>query len=126
MTHAIKIGTDGTIERIEVELEYPGLNKIFGGGLIELVHSQRLTDRFAGMVAPIMVVDEEGRIKDLPLNEMASRLYAPKVYRDRFYIAGDALIIGEGMTSEGADLMALPEVVTIEALTELLAMFEDH
>lgn len=128
MANAIIIRTDGTVELIEVTLRYPGLNSLFGeGSLVERVALPRLTDKFGTEDPyPVMVVDEESLLKDLPRNENATRLYVPAPYRDRHMIAGDALIVGEGMTSEGPDFVTLPERVTVEAIEALIETFEYH
>jgi len=126
MANAIIIRPNGIVELIEVTLEYPGLNSLFGeGALVQRVALPRLTKRFGTEDPyPIMIVDEESLLKDVPRNENATRLYVPAAHRDRHMIAGDALIIGEGMTSEGPDFLPLPERVTVEAIKALIAEFE--
>jgi hypothetical protein len=53
------------------------------GGLIETV---RTKDN------KIMVINEEGKINELPMNEKATELY---IYSDSDFIAGDVLICNE-------------------------------
>jgi len=55
----------------------------FVGGLIETV---RTKDN------KIMVINEEGKINDLPLNEKATELY---IYSESDFILGDVLICNE-------------------------------
>lgn len=128
MSRAIIIRIDGTVELTEVELGYPGLNQVFGeGSLVERVVLPRLTDKFGiDEPYPILIVDEEGRVKGLPRNEDATRLYVPAPYRESHFIVGDALIIGEAMGREGAEFVALPERVTLEEIKGLIALFKDH
>lgn len=135
MARIIKIAVDGTVTEQDIKtFRYPHLNELFGEDrFIERVKSARLQDRFgrsqvgdAHRVVPVMVVDESGRIDGLPINDMATRLYAPYPERHRYFIAGDAYIVGEGMTMEGPDFVGLPDEVTVEMIRQILDMFSDH
>lgn len=55
-----------------------------GGGYIEIVR--------LGNTGHLMVLDEEGKIKDFPLNRLATRLYA----QPPDYIVGDVLVCLDG------------------------------
>lgn len=132
MERLIKIAVDGSITDIEVStLRYPHLNVLLGDNrMVERVKVGRLTDWFPrneGMGAqPVLIVDESGRVDGLPYNENATRLYAPLPDRHKYFITGDAYVVGEAMTREGPDFVGLTDNVTIEKVAELVAMFEDH
>lgn len=70
------------------------------GGYIEAVHTQIMYDYFR---APVLIlVDEEGLIKNLPVNAVASHFYGCQNHGH--IIAGDAIFaisLGENMTGFG-------------------------
>ena len=47
----------------------------------------------------ILIIDEEGKLKDKPVNEVASKMYADK-YGDEDIIVGDAIFIPNGIQSD--------------------------
>jgi len=47
----------------------------------------------------ILIIDEEGKLKDKPVNEVASKMYADK-YGDADIIVGDAIYIPHKIPSE--------------------------
>jgi hypothetical protein len=47
----------------------------------------------------ILIIDEEGKLKDKPVNEVASKMYADK-YGDEDIIVGDAIYIPNKIPSE--------------------------
>jgi hypothetical protein len=47
----------------------------------------------------ILIIDEEGKLKDKPVNEVASKMYADK-YGDADIIVGDAIYIPHKISSE--------------------------
>ena len=47
----------------------------------------------------ILIIDEEGKLKDKPVNEVASKMYADK-YGDEDIIVGDAIYIPKDIPSE--------------------------
>ena len=66
-TKTLKITTDDKISVIEVDVNnIKDLQNAIGGGLVEPVKTQKLWDYFKAPV--LMLVDEEGLLKDLPLN----------------------------------------------------------
>ena len=70
------------------------------GGYIETVHTQIMYDYFR--VPVLMLVDEEGLIKNLPANAVASHFYGCQNHGH--IIAGDAIFaisLGENMTGFG-------------------------
>ena len=66
---------------------------------IEIVHPNRLPHPYC------MIVDEEGLLKDLPLNPMASVLYETDIHGQP--IVGTAIIMKEAMTEDGPDIVSL-------------------
>nr|DAP89231.1 MAG TPA: protein of unknown function (DUF3846) [Caudoviricetes sp.] len=96
----IKITTDNKISIIDVNFDdHKDIQKAIGG-YIEPVHTKTLFNYFK---APIyMLVDEEGLIKNLPVNVVASHFYGFKDHG--CVIAGDAifaLAIGENLIGFG-------------------------
>ena len=61
----------------------------FVGGYVEVV---QVNDG-------ILIVDEEGKLKDKPVNQVASKMYADK-YGDEDIIVGDAIYIPHKIPSE--------------------------
>ena len=83
----LKITTDNKISIIDVNLDdYRALQQEIGG-YIETVHTQIMYDYFKAPV--LMLVDEEGLIKNLPVNAVASHFYGYQ--KHGCTIAGDAL-----------------------------------
>lgn len=96
----LKITTDNKISIIDVNLDdYRALQQEIGG-YIETVHTQIMYDYFKAPV--LMLVDEEGLIKNLPANAVASHFYGYQ--KHGHVIAGDAIFaisLGENMTGFG-------------------------
>ena len=96
----LKITTDNKVSIIDVNLDdYRALQQEIGG-YIETVHTQIMYDYFKAPV--LMLVDEEGLIKNLPVNAVASHFYGYQ--KHDCTIAGDALFaisLGENMTGFG-------------------------
>ena len=96
----LKITTDNKISIIDVNLDsYKSLQQEIGGD-IETVHTQIMYDYFKAPV--LMLVDEEGLIKNLPANWVASYFYGCQNHGH--VIAGDAIFaisLGENMTGFG-------------------------
>ena len=96
----LKITTDNKISIIDVDVDdYNALRQAVGG-YVETVHTQIMYDYFKAPV--LMLVDEEGLLKRLPVNEVASHFYG---YQNHGHIiAGDAIFaisLGENMTGFG-------------------------
>lgn len=107
------------VEVPDVRLE--NLQRLIGGGYIERVTSGPLRDSASSEDnLPVMVVDEEGRLKHLRYNERATILYVPAASRQMHWIAGDAIVVGEGMTPEGPDFIDLPEDAGARTISDLI------
>lgn len=72
-----------------------------GCDCIEVVHPKRLPHPY------VMIIDESGALKELPLNPLASVLY--ETDKHGWPIMGTALLMKEAMTDEGPDIVSLNE-----------------
>ena len=79
------------LKKIESKNDNPTLSDAqkFVGGWVELV---KVKDG-------ILLIDEEGKLKDKPVNEPASKMYAES-YGDQDIIVGDAIYIPNNVPSE--------------------------
>lgn len=71
------------------------------GGWIELVHPVYLDAPY------VMIVNEEGLLKGLPVNIVGSCLYGTFVHGAP--IVGNIVIMCEGYTEEGPDIIGIPD-----------------
>ena len=80
-----------TVKEIQSKEDSPSLSDAqkFVGGWVEVV---QVNDG-------ILIIDEEGKLKDKPVNEVASKMYADK-YGDEDIIVGDAIYIPHKIPSE--------------------------
>ena len=80
-----------TTKEIKNKNDNPSLSDAqkFVGGWVEVV---KVKDG-------ILIIDEEGKLKDKPVNEIASKMYADK-YGDEDIIVGDAIYIPNSVPSE--------------------------
>ncbi len=80
-----------TTKEIKNKNDDPSLSDAqkFVGGWVEVV---QVNDG-------ILIIDEEGKLKDKPVNEVASKMYADK-YGDADVIVGDAIYIPNKIPSE--------------------------
>ena len=70
----VKVTTDNKISVIDVNFnDFRAIQRAIGGHF-ETVHTQLMADYFKDP-SVIMLVDEEGLIKELPLNPVGSALY---------------------------------------------------
>lgn len=69
------------------------------GGYIEIVHPRGLPHPY------VMIVNEEGRIIDLPINETGSALYGYALHGEP--IMGDVVLMKEGMRNGERDIIGL-------------------
>ena len=96
----LKITTDNKISIIDVDIDDHNALRQAVGGHVEAVHTGVMHKYFKAPV--LMLVDEEGLFKRLPVNEVASHFYG---YQEHSHIiAGDAIFaisLGEDMTGFG-------------------------
>ncbi len=80
-----------TLKEIKTKEDSPSLSDAqkFVGGWVEVV---QVNDG-------VLIIDEEGKLKDKPVNEVASKMYADK-YGDEDIIVGDAIYIPNGVVSD--------------------------
>jgi hypothetical protein len=80
-----------TVKEIQSKKDDPSLSDAqkFVGGWVEVV---QVNDG-------ILIIDEEGKLKNKPVNEVASKMYADK-YGDEDIIVGDAIYIPKDIPSE--------------------------
>lgn len=98
----VKVTTDNMVSVIDVDFDdFRDIQRAIGGHF-EMVHTQLMTDYFHDP-SVIMLVDEEGLIKELPLNPVGSALY-------RGIIAGD-LIFAQ---VKGEDIVAPDDVAGLK------------
>ena len=93
-----------TDNKISVQQYEEPLYKTIGktvGGYIEIVRPRGLPDPYC------MVVNEEGLLMDLPLNITGSKLYGTQDHG--FPIVGNIVILAEGETDDGIDLISVPD-----------------
>ena len=98
MNYMVRVPAIGRPEVVEFQGRWQDLARTIGCTYIELVHSS--------VPGVIMVVDEEGALKDEVLLNMNATgfLYPGNIY-------GDALLMTEGFNDEGEiDFMGLPEI----------------
>ena len=80
-----------TLKEIQSKEDSPSLEQAqkFVGGYVECVHLDTGT----------LIVDEEGKLKNKDVNQVASKMYADK-YGDADIIVGDAIYIPNGIKSD--------------------------
>ena len=80
-----------TTKEIQSKEDSPSLSDAqkFVGGWVEVV---QVNDG-------VLIIDEEGKLKDKPVNEVASKMYADK-YGDEDIIVGDAIYVPNGIVSD--------------------------
>lgn len=96
----LKITTDNKISIIDVDVDDHKALRQAIGGYVEAVHTGAMHEYFKAPV--LMLVDEEGLIKNLPANAVASHFYGCQNHGH--IIAGDAIFaisLGESMTGFG-------------------------
>ena len=85
-------------------------------GWIEIV-------RPGGLKSPyVMVVNEEGLIKELPINIAGSILYGTPAHGSP--IVGNIVIMKEGWTDDGKDLLGLSDEEVVTLTNELVSLFQ--
>ena len=84
------------------------------GGYIENVYPRGLPNPL------MMVVNEEGLIRQLPINPIASHWYGTQHHG--WPICGDAVVMALGCTQNGPDIVGLSEAEVEWVLTTLMLM----
>nr|DAY91141.1 MAG TPA: protein of unknown function (DUF3846) [Caudoviricetes sp.] len=96
----LKITTDNKISVVNVNFsDFKAIQQAIGG-YFEIVNTQKLRDYFKASV--VMIVDEEGVIKDLPVNTIGCYFY--NTSKHGCPIAGDmilGLLVGPDITGLG-------------------------
>lgn len=108
-----------TADDVSVQDFAPPLHKSLGravGGYIEIVHPPGLQPPYC------MIVNEEGPLKDLPLNRAGSLLYGTQFHGSP--IVGDIVIMAEGWTPEGRDIVGITEDCAEKVAQELIKAFK--
>ena len=112
---AVTVTTDNEIKIIDVEKNgsqlYEQMRKAVGG-YYENVYPQRLPKEF------VMVVNEEGRLKDLPVNEVGSYLYGGDVHGEP--IVGNIIILKLGYYEGEPDVVGMTDNEAIMIVKNLL------
>jgi len=102
---ALKLDTDNCQTMEELRSDSGSLlgfcYQAIGCDCIEVVHPKRLPHPY------VMIIDESGALKELPLNPLASVLY--ETDKHGWPIMGTALLMKEAMTDEGPDIVSLNE-----------------
>lgn len=84
----VKITTDNKVSIIEVDFgDFQSIQKTIGG-YFEIVKTQKMWDYFKFPIA--FIADEEGHIKELPINRFASWLYDTECHG--WPIVGDIIL----------------------------------
>ena len=97
---AVKVTTEAAVNVIDITQPFVEcLHAIIGG--FEIVRPKGLPMPFC------MIVDDEGRVKQKPINEVGSFLY--EYHKHGHPIAGDIVIVKEISTHDGYDLDGLSE-----------------
>ena len=108
-TKFLRIQPDGFMELRDLDQERDLLDVIheeLDGGFFEIVRCRTLPRKF------VMLVDDCGVIKDLPINPVASVIYTQA-------IAGTALIMKEDYDDGEPDLFGMDEDETVELIKKL-------
>lgn len=84
----LKITTDNKISIIDLDFDHKSLREEVGG-YVELVRTQKLLDYFKTKV--VMIVDEEGLVKNLPVNPMGCYFYDTNKHGNP--IVGDVILV---------------------------------
>lgn len=109
----IKITTCNTIDIIDLnEPLYKSLQEVVGG-YIEIVRPKGLHHPYC------MIVDEEGVLKQKPLNRIGSELYNFENQGNNSPIVGDIVIVKEVELDEGRDISPLTEDEIAELISPL-------
>jgi len=116
---AVTITTDNIVSIVEVQSNgsplYKQMNEVVGG-YYENVYPRRLKEGF------VMVVNEEGLMKELPLNIIGSYLYETDKHGSP--IVGDVIILKLGHFQGEPDVVGLTDDEANEIMNDLLKTVE--
>jgi hypothetical protein len=96
----VTVKTNGDYEIVRAEPSLKSLQTAVGG-YIEIVRSKNLPDKM------VMVVNEEGRLKNLKYNAFGCYIYGTEKHGNP--IVGDIVFCRLDMTEDGQDLFALTD-----------------
>lgn len=96
----VKVTTDNRISVIDVDFDnFRSIQKAIGGHF-EIVHTQKMSKYFGSPV--LMLCDERGHIKGLPVNAVGSYFY--DTIRRGHFIAGDIMFsVPDGELLQGLE-----------------------
>lgn len=113
MSKTLKVTTDNTIQVIDVDFDdFRSIQKAIGGHF-ETVFTKQVSKFFGGRI--LLLVDEEGRLKGLPLNPAGSWLYGTPVHG--YPIVGDFILA----CIQGEDFVAPDNLQEIK--TQMIEFF---
>lgn len=105
MSKTLKIKVDGTVEELP-DASYETIRAGVGGGWIQAIQ----------IASNYMYMDEEGKLKELPYNHLATMIARPVLFPDDD-IRGDAVICGPGNADgehlEIADRAELDHLISV-------------
>lgn len=102
---AIPADTDQPMEMKVIPNKWEAMSKLVGG-YIEVVRTEYIPELYCGC-RMVMVVDDEGLLKQKPANTRASIFYPG--YDS---IVGDVFLVGEGMVNGEPDFFCLPQTLS--------------
>lgn len=108
MNKTLKVTTSGEISMVDVDFnDFRDIQRVVGGHF-ETVHTKRMDQYFGTPM--LLLVDEEGVIKELPVNPCGSWMY--EVDRHGHVIAGDFILAAP---TEDGDLLPPEELELLKA-----------
>ena len=102
MEKYIRVKENGNIDVVEVSADR-WLDDVYNAINCDCIQIVKTTPHYGGMV---LVIDDNGKLKEHMLNAMASVLYGQGM---RDYIAGDVLLGWQGLRNGEPDIVELPE-----------------
>lgn len=112
---ALKITTNCEVQEIELQEPLHLSIRESLGGWLEIVRPGTVPFPL------VIIVDEEGLLKNLPLNPVGSYMY--QTWRHRQPIVGDIIVMREQMGADGIELIGLeqPHIVQVAAFVRQIA-----
>lgn len=98
MLIGFQLNTNGTFRKFHMSRDAFTISQAIDCDFIEIV-------RPVGYYPCVLVIDDSGRLKDKPVNKLASLIYGIKRHGEP--IVGNALLLKEGMFNGEPDLMSL-------------------